>query len=124
LLDRCELWPELPTPELRARYDAAPEESVAYLRFGDGGLTFRMPDVPRESEGELAAVPVLWSDALGRGVEDGSFVDEVLLCYATDGPEGWRCHEVVIAGIEVDGSERLIRGADDARAWLRQRPAW
>jgi hypothetical protein len=67
----------------------------------------------------VPAVPVLWSDALGRGVEPESFSTRVELCFVTDGPEGWRCREVTISGIAPDGSEHPIAGEFEARQWLR-----
>jgi hypothetical protein len=121
LVDRCDLWLELPTPELaEARQRAGTSDSAtAFLRFGYGGLTFALPDVPAESEGRVAAVPVLWSDALGRGVEPASFAGEVTLCFVSDGVEGWRCSRVEVSVIDADGGEHPVDDEAAAREWLR-----
>lgn len=119
--ERCDLWVNLDTPELGDATVRTGDPPAAYLRFESSGQTFGLPDLLPSSEGSVRAIPMLWSDALGRGIETRSFTGDVKLCYATDGPDGWRCSTVTIVGINPDGRERPIRGARAAYEWLR---AW
>lgn len=118
MLDRCDLWVNLDTPELKRSGDGGAGAPSAFLRFEATGLIFGLPDLPASSEGRVHAIPVLWSDALGLGLDAKSFSGDIKLCFEAGNDYGWRCTNARVLGIDAEGSGHPVSGTDAASKWL------